>query len=42
ARRDIIHKVDVDEEEKVDVEHEVNIDEDKKHLIKGNKGGVKK
>ena len=41
-RRDIIHKVDVDEEEKVDVEHEVNIDEDKKHLIKGNKGGVKK
>ena len=33
-RRDIIHKVDVDEEEKVETEHEVNIDEDKKHLIK--------
>ncbi|MBA7598808.1 hypothetical protein ES703_05830 [subsurface metagenome] len=41
-RRDIIHKVDVDEEEKTEVEHEVNIDEDKKHLIKGKKGGVKK
>ncbi len=33
-RRDIIHKVDVDEEEKVEIEHEVNIDEDKKHLVK--------
>jgi len=38
-RRDIIHKVDVDEEEKVETEHEVNIDEDKKHLIK-HKDGV--
>ncbi len=33
-RRDIIHKVDVDEEEAVETEHEVNIDEDKKHLVK--------
>ena len=33
-RRDVIHKVDVDEEEKVETEHDVNIDEDKKHLIK--------
>jgi carbonic anhydrase/acetyltransferase-like protein (isoleucine patch superfamily) len=33
-RRDIIHKIDVDEEEKVETQHEVNIDEDKKHLLK--------
>ena len=33
-RRDIIHKVDVDEEEKIETEHDVNIEEDKKHLIK--------
>ncbi len=42
TRRDIIHKVDVDEEEKIEVELEVNIDEDKKHLIRGKKGGVEK
>jgi carbonic anhydrase/acetyltransferase-like protein (isoleucine patch superfamily) len=41
-RRDIIHKVDVDEEEKVETEYEVNIDEDKKHLIKKANGGDKK
>lgn len=34
TRRDIILKVDVDAEKKVETEHEVNIDEDKKHLIK--------
>jgi carbonic anhydrase/acetyltransferase-like protein (isoleucine patch superfamily) len=33
TRRDIIHKVDVDDEKKIETEHEVNIDEDKKHLI---------
>ena len=33
-RRDIIHKVDVDEEEKIETEHDVNIEDDKKHLIK--------
>ena len=33
-RRDIIHKVDVDEEEKIETEYEVNIEEEKKHLIK--------
>ncbi|MBY9020168.1 MAG: hypothetical protein KGD67_03850 [Candidatus Lokiarchaeota archaeon] len=33
-RRDIIHKVDVDEEETVETEYDVNIDEDKKHLVK--------
>jgi len=33
-RRDVIQKVDVDEEEKVETEFEVNIDEDKKYLIK--------
>ena len=33
-RRDIIQKVDVDEEEKVETEYDVNIDEDKKYLIK--------
>ena len=41
-RRDIIHKIDVDEEEKVETEHEVNIDEDKKHLLKKNEGGQSK
>jgi acetyltransferase-like isoleucine patch superfamily enzyme len=40
-RKDIIQKVDVDEEEKIEVEHEVNIDEDKKHLFRRKKGGVK-
>lgn len=30
TRRDIIHKVDVDDEKKIEAEHEVNIDEDKK------------
>ena len=39
-RRDTIHKVDVDEREKVETEHEVNIDDDKKHLIKEDDGGV--
>ncbi|MHA2288897.1 MAG: hypothetical protein ACXABG_08920 [Promethearchaeota archaeon] len=38
-RRDVIHKVDVDEEEKIEMEHEVNIDDDKKHLIKGETRG---
>ena len=33
-RRDIIHKINVDEEENVETQHEVNIDEDKKHLLK--------
>jgi carbonic anhydrase/acetyltransferase-like protein (isoleucine patch superfamily) len=33
-RRDIITKMDVDEEKKIEVIHEVNIDEDKKDLIK--------
>jgi len=33
-RRDIITKMDVDEEKKIEVTHEVNIDEDKKDLIK--------
>jgi len=33
-RRDVIQKVDVDEEEKVETEFEINIDEDKKYLIK--------
>ena len=37
ARRDIIHKVDVDGRESVEIEHEVNIDEDKKHLLKKKK-----
>jgi carbonic anhydrase/acetyltransferase-like protein (isoleucine patch superfamily) len=41
-RRDIIHKVDVDEEEKIETEHEVNIDDDKKHLIKRKRGGDNK
>ena len=39
-RRDIIQKVDVDEEKKVETEHEVNIDEDKKHLINQAKRGA--
>ena len=39
-RRDIIHKVDVDEREKVETEHEVNIDDDKKHLVKSDNRGV--
>jgi len=41
-RRDIIQKVDVDEEEKVETEHEVNIDDDKKHLVKRGNGGDNK
>jgi len=41
-RRDVIHKIDVDEEENVETEHEVNIDEDKKHLLKKNEGGQSK
>jgi carbonic anhydrase/acetyltransferase-like protein (isoleucine patch superfamily) len=40
TRRDIIHKVDVDEEKKIETEHEINIDEDKKHLIKPKNGGA--
>ena len=39
TRRDVIQKVDVDEEEKVETEAEVNIDEDKKHLVKLKDGG---
>ncbi len=42
TRRDIIHKVDVDEEKKIEAEHEVNIDEDKKHLIKHKDGSADK
>jgi len=41
-RRDIIRKVNVDDEENVETEHEVNIDEDKKHLLKKNGGGQSK
>jgi carbonic anhydrase/acetyltransferase-like protein (isoleucine patch superfamily) len=42
TRRDIIHKVDVDEEKKIEAEHEVNIDEDKKHLINHKDGSADK
>ena len=36
---DIIQKVDVDEEEKIEAVHEINIDEDKKHLVEPKNGG---
>ena len=32
-RRDVIAKIDVDGEQRVDVEHMVNVDDDKKDLI---------